>query len=508
MRSKWIGLVAVCAVLAAWAATVQADPPPPTLWATQFGTTEHDICKAIALDASGNLLTTGFTRGDMAGPNQGLHDVFAVKADSVGTVQWVNQLGSNASEIGWGVGIDAAGSAYVTGETGGDLGGMNQGAADAFVVKYDSGGTHQWTRQIGTVDSDAAYAIAVDGGGYSHIAGYTYGDLGGPNQGGADAFVVRYDSGGTMQWSRQIGTSAWDGAQGIAVDGSGNSYITGGTGGDLASPNQGSGDVFIAKYDSGGTVQWSRQIGTSSYDVATGIALDGSGNMWIAGGTDGDLGGPNQGARDAFVVKCDSTGTVQWASQIGCAATDEACDVAVDGSGNVYITGWTLGELGGPKCGRNDAFVAKFDGNGAVVWIRQIGAIGVMGAVDSEGIVVDGSGNICIAGSTLGDLGGPSQGLSDALIMAIAPYSATAGDATLDGCVDGLDYVVWSNNYHLSDQWWEEGDFTGDGIADGLDYIAWSNNYLAGCPAAVPEPASAVLLVLGALAIRRRRHSA
>ena len=87
------------------------------------------------------------------------------------------------------------------------------------------------------------------------------------------------------------------------------------------------------------------------------------------------------------------------------------------------------------------------------------------------------------------------------------------GDANLDYCVDGLDYVIWSNNYKPfgGGNNWLQGDFNGDGVVDGLDYVVWSNNYWSGCPsipAAVPEPASAVLLVLGILAIRRRRYAA
>ena len=123
------------------------------------------------------------------------------------------------------------------------------------------------------------------------------------------------------------------------------------------------------------------------------------------------------------------------------------------------------------------------------------------------GIALDGNGNIYITGYTRGDLGGPNYGDVDAFIMAFGTTPATGGDATLDGYVDGLDYIVWSNNYQTG-TWWEEGDFNESGITDGLDYIIWSHNYKLGSPGQVPEPASAVLLVLGALAIRGRRHSA
>ena len=87
------------------------------------------------------------------------------------------------------------------------------------------------------------------------------------------------------------------------------------------------------------------------------------------------------------------------------------------------------------------------------------------------------------------------------------------GDANLDDCVDGLDYVIWSNSYNPAGggNGWLQGDFNGDGVVDGLDYVVWSNNYQMGCPAAptaVPEPASALVLLLGICAIRRRRHAA
>jgi len=305
-------------------------------------------------------------------------------------------------------------------------------------------------------------------------------------------------------WTTQIGTSESDLAYGIALDDSGNSYITGYTEGDMGGPNQGGKDAFVVKCDSAGTVQWMRQFGTISSDYAEGIAVDGSGDSYIAGHTFGDLAGPNQGRSDAFIVRYDSGGTVQWASQIGSSTWEYTSDIAVDGSGNSYITGWTWGDLGGPDQGEVDAFIVKYDSGGTEQWRRQIGT----GEWDSgEGIAVDAGGNIYITGNTRGDLGGPNQGSIDVFIVAIGSQFAADGDATLDGCVDGLDYVVWSSNYQTG-TWWVQGDFNEDGIVDGLDYVIWSSNYLQGCPASVPEPASAVLLVLGALAIRRRRHSA
>ena len=305
-------------------------------------------------------------------------------------------------------------------------------------------------------------------------------------------------------WTTQIGTSEFDMAPGIAVDGSGNLYITGCTEGDLGGPNQGDKDAFIVKYDSGWTEQWTRQIGTSDEDWSVDIAVDASGNSYITGITQGNLGGPNQGWEDAFVVKYDSGGTLQWARQIGTGDLDDAHGIAVDGSGNIYVTGETGGDLYGPNQGSADAFIVAYDSSGAMQWTRQIGS----SSVDRPyGIAVDSSGNRYITGLTYGDLGGPHQGDFDAFIVAIGTTPAGAGDSNVDGCVDGLDYVIWSNYYDplTGGKAWGHGDSNEDGIVDGLDNVMWSNNYLAGCPGQVPEPATLALLGLGALALLRRR---
>ena len=106
-----------------------------------------------------------------------------------------------------------------------------------------------------------------------------------------------------IEWARQLGTSAGDYSLGVAADPLGNVFITGGTCGSLGGPNAGRSDAFVSKYDGAGSLLWTRQLGTSSYDEGYGAALDPLGNVFFSGYTKGSLGGPNAGDFDAFLVK-------------------------------------------------------------------------------------------------------------------------------------------------------------------------------------------------------------
>jgi len=139
-----------------------------------------------------------------------------------------------------------------------------------------------------------------------------------------------------------------DFANGVVTDSSGNVYVTGGTKGGLdGNTSAGNTDLFVLKYNSSGTKQWTKQLGSSGRDSANAIAIDSSGNLYVAGITYGGLDwNTNSGANDLFVVKYNSSGTKQWTEQLGTPSSDAANAVATDSSGNVYVVGVTYGVVG------------------------------------------------------------------------------------------------------------------------------------------------------------------
>ena len=154
-------------------------------------------------------------------------------------------------------------------------------------------------------------------------------------------------------------------------------------------------------------LQWTRQLGTSGQDDGWGVSPDGLGNVYISGWTDGSLGGPNAGSSDAFVSKYNADGNLQWIRQFGTSLGDNSLDVSADDSGNVYISGGIAHNLPGqPVAG--DAFLAKYDANGNSQWMRQLGTSGTISG--GGGVSTDGLGNIYLVGETTGSLGGPNAG--------------------------------------------------------------------------------------------------
>jgi hypothetical protein len=385
-----------------WSAAALAAQGETIEWIRQLGSTQDDTSYGVSADGLGSVYISGRTNGSIDGTTNGSSgDAFVSKYDAAGTLQWTRQLYSLAAEYSYGVSADGLGSVYITGSTTGSLGGPNAGNVDAFVTKYDAAGTLQWTRQLGTSTRDEGRAVSADGLGNVYIAGHTNGSLGGSG----DAFISKYDTAGVLQWTRQFGTSANSGdwRLGVSADGLGNVYISGHTFGSLGGPNAGGSDAFVSKYDAVGNFLWSRQWGTSASEKSYGVSADGLGSIYISG--------------IAFVSKYDAAGNLQWTGQVETSPGDFSFGVSADGLGNVYISGFTYGSFGGPNAGDYDAFVSKYDAAGNFLWTQQLGTV----AADySYGVSADGLGNVYFSGFTSGSLGGLNAGGSDAFVAKIA----------------------------------------------------------------------------------------
>jgi hypothetical protein len=300
---------------------------------------------------------------------------------------------------------------------------------------------------------DEGFGIAVDGSGNVYVTGFSGATWDGPGptsplnpySGSDDIVVLKLNSSGAYQWHTFYGSAGgFDEGFGIAVDGSGNVYVTGFSGATWDGPGptsplnpySGSDDIVVLKLNSSGAYQWHTFYGSAGgFDEGFGIAVDKSGNVYVTGysGVAWDGPGPTSplnpysGVADIVVLKLNSSGAYQWHTFYGSAGGDDyGYGIAVDGSGNVYVTGYSGVAWDGPGptsplnpySGSFDIVVLKLNSSGAYQWHTFYGSAG--GADEGFGIAVDGSGNVYVTGfsSATWDGPGPTPPLN--------PYSGNA----------------------------------------------------------------------------------
>lgn len=335
-----------------------------------------------------------------------------IEANTQVSVQWQQQLGSSSNDESQDLAVDSNGNIYITGFTAGALQGTNAGSDDAWVAKYNSDGNILWSKQFGTSRSEQATDIVVDGSGNSYLTGFTSGNLGdsSTNAGGRDAWVAKYDTDGNRVWIDQLGSLKDDESQSVALDNAGNVYITGFTEGDLAGDHPGAKDVWLAKYDKDGNLVWTKEFGSANNDLAYGITVDNANNLYLTGFTNGDLGGRETGKYDSWVAKYDLDGNNLWLETLNSDTQSYSRNVAVDSNGNVYLTG--IEEEGDNTS--FDAFLAKYSPEGSLVWKQQLASSDKWDS--SYAVAVDNSGKIYISGYTAGTLAEENAGSFDAWV--------------------------------------------------------------------------------------------
>jgi hypothetical protein len=416
------------------------------------------------------------------------------------TLVYSSFLGGNNWDKADAIAVDASGNAYVTGKTVSTDFPVTKGAfqthiggkaADAFVAKLNSSGSALiYSTYLGGSDNDEAYGIAVDSSGTAYLTGWTA-STNFPTTAGAlqttfgggylDAFVSKLNStGSALIYSTYLGGSSYDEGHGIAIDSLGNAYITGFSysanfpiiTGAFQSVLHGYNDAFVSKLNpTGSALIYSTYLGGSSYDEANGIAVDTSGNAYVTGFTYSANFPASQhtfqttwsGGFDAFVSKLNASGsTLLYSTYLGGSGDDYGYAIAVDASNSAYVAGRTYSSdfpttagafqttLGGPSGGgHDDAFVVKLNASGtAPVYSTFLG-----GSCDDAayGIAVDSSGNASVTGDTCSsDFPSTFQttlgGFDDAFFSKLNPagsallYSTYLGGAGLDaGCAIALD---------------------------------------------------------------------
>ncbi|MBK6410189.1 MAG: SBBP repeat-containing protein [Flavobacteriales bacterium] len=398
---------------------------------------------------------------------------------------WATYYGSGNDDAAYSTAVDGSGNVYLAGQTkssGSIASGGHQntigGNYDAFLVKFDASGVRLWATYYGGGLEDGGYSCAVDGSGNVYLAGYTksttaiasgghQGTLGGDQ----DAFLVKFNASGVRQWGTYYGGTAYEFGACCTVDGSGNVYLAGSTSSSTAIASgghqntyNGNYDAFLVKFDPAGVRQWGTYYGGTNGENGNACAVDGSGNVYLAGQTNstgsiaasGHQGSFGGGTGDGFLVKFNSSGTQQWGTYYGGAGNDFGHACAADGSGNVYLAGEATsttaiasGGLQNTKGGGIDAFLVKFNTSGTRQWGTYYG-----GTASDMGrsCAVDGLGSVFLVGqtaSTGGIANGGYQNMlgggTDAFLVKLTAggsrewstyYGGSGAESGLSGAVD------------------------------------------------------------------------
>ncbi len=346
--------------------------------------------RGVAVDSSGYAAVVGITTAaKFPGSNQtnaGGYDAFLSRLSPSGELLWSKLLGGSSDDYAYGIALDSDGNIYITGQTTSlDFPGFAQADANtapAFVSKFGPDGEWLWSTPV--LNDAYGQAIAVASGDI-YITGMQ----------SDKPFVSKLNAEGEVVWSNPLGDTdypAFYQTFSIAVDSSGNAYVAG-----TVQATEVGTFAWVSRLDSSGTPVWSRFFGGSGDDYGYGIALDSSGNAYVTGSTTStdfpDVTGNNAGGMDAFVSKWTSSGNMAWSILVGGSGDDVGRGITVDSRGDIYITGTTAQT----NLGSGDDFVAKLSGDGKLLWSTLLGG---SGKEEGHGIAVDPSGNLYIAGYT------------------------------------------------------------------------------------------------------------
>lgn len=399
-------------------------------WVSRYNgaANNDDNSYAIAVDGNGNSYITGRSYSSVT-----LYDIVTIKYNSAGIEQWVriyNGL-SNLNDNGVGIKVDNAGNVYITGNIV-----SSTSLTDIITIKYDINGVQQWMKVYNGYHNDVVHAITIDNSGNIYITGESY-----TSATSYDYITIKYDPAGNQQWFSKYNGGAADIATSIVVDNSNNVFVTGYSYDPVTLY-----DYVTVKYNSSGVFQWSQKFSRNGDDFARSIAIDNSGNICVTGSSIGSGTG-----NDYLTIMYSPSGVQQWFQIYNDVSngTDEAFSAAFDNSGNVYVTGNSPGN--GTAA---DFTTIKYNLTGAMQWIQKYNGLYATSADYARSLAVDGQGNVYISGYSTGAVMGYDYATikynTDGLMKWVQRYNGLADNSDLPTMV----VVDASNSVFVSGYSW------------------------------------------------------
>ena len=406
---------------------------PSLVWNTFLGGSGYDSGEGITVDSSGNSYVVGTSDATWGSPVRGysgLSDVFVAKLNSSGALVWSTFLGAGGNDTGKAI-VEVSGEVYVIGysyATWGSPVRAYTGGVDAFVAKVSSSGALVWNTFLGAGGNDYGKGISKDGYGNLYVTGSSNATWGIPKRAytsGNDAYAAKLSSTLVLIWNTFLGGTGADYGEDIAALSTDAIYVTGYSAATWGSPVRAyasAEDAFVVLLDGAGVLTWNSFLGGSGNDHGHGIEVRNISEIYVAGDSTATWGSPlwaYTAGVDAYVARLGSSGALTWNTFLGGSGGDTGYDLAMDGSGNLYVTGFSDATWGSPLqpyAGLGDAYAAKLNSSGARSAITFLGG---SEADCGNGIAVDSSRNPYVTGYSGATWGSPVRAysaLSDGMV--------------------------------------------------------------------------------------------